>query len=362
MSSAELDQLVQKLLTPLTGNDPAGRWMRYERAFMEISKSREEDDPNLPMGEWERPMIKADWKKIAADCERMLHEDTKDFQVAAWLCDAWIRLYRMDGLQAGLDLISGLAEHYWINAWPSIEEGDSDRRVAPFIWMNSNLPLTVKLNIALLPAGGKREFPLSMLDWERAPVNGDDPSASDTLLSRAEVRESIKAADGAALQALASQSVQAQQSLRQLSALLDARLKQESPSLSKLQAATDAIQLAASSLLKEIPVPVVMAPITMTDAETVTATANETKSNSTPSAMSFSQSGNEFSNREQAYQALTSIAAFLEAIEPHSPTPYLIRRAVELGNMSLPELVRQASADAGSLDNFFSMLGISPKL
>ena len=98
MSSAEIDQLVQKLLTPLTGNDPAGRWMRYERAFMEISKSREEDDPNLPMGEWERPMIKADWKKIAADCERMLHEDTKDFQVAAWLCDAWIRLYRMDGL------------------------------------------------------------------------------------------------------------------------------------------------------------------------------------------------------------------------------------------------------------------------
>ena len=65
-------------------------------------------------------------------------------------------------------------------------------------------------------------------------------------------------------------------------------------------------------------------------------------------------------DREQAYAALMSIAVYLQRIEPHSPTPYLIRRAVELGQLSLPDMIRDVSASAGSLDKFFELLGITP--
>jgi type VI secretion system protein ImpA len=55
---------------------------------------------------------------------------------------------------------------------------------------------------------------------------------------------------------------------------------------------------------------------------------------------------------------LDAAARYLAEIEPHSPTPYLIRRAAQLGQMSLPEMLAEVTADAGSLDKFFSLLGV----
>ena len=50
-------------------------------------------------------------------------------------------------------------------------------------------------------------------------------------------------------------------------------------------------------------------------------------------------------SRAQVYQQLAQTAALLEQLEPHSPIPYLIKRAVELGALSFPELMRQLIRD-----------------
>jgi type VI secretion system protein ImpA len=49
------------------------------------------------------------------------------------------------------------------------------------------------------------------------------------------------------------------------------------------------------------------------------------------------------SDRDAAYRALAEIAAFLRRVEPHSPTPYLIERAVRWGGMALPEVMADLS-------------------
>jgi type VI secretion system protein ImpA len=64
--------------------------------------------------------------------------------------------------------------------------------------------------------------------------------------------------------------------------------------------------------------------------------------------------------RAQAYAALTDIAALLKKIEPNSPTPYMIERALALGAMPFPEMITAINASAGSIDRFFELLGISP--
>jgi predicted component of type VI protein secretion system len=52
-------------------------------------------------------------------------------------------------------------------------------------------------------------------------------------------------------------------------------------------------------------------------------------------------------SRAEAYRLLQAAADFLQRTEPHSPTPYLIRRAISWGKMSfgelLPELIRNNS-------------------
>lgn len=365
MSADELDTVINELLQPLAGPDPAGRWWRYERAYMELSRSREEDDPDLPLGEWERPLVKANWKRVAAECVRLLREETKDFQIAAWLCDAWVRLYQMEGLRAGVALIDGLAGRYWINGWPGIEDGDTERRAAPFVWMNTSLPLTVKLHVTLLAAGAQREQSLRLADWERASsrdeVKADTASAEPSAPTRQTIRASVRAGDGPGLARLVAQSEATAAVLASLSAQLDDRLAREAPSLSRLQAMVESIRVAADSLMRELPAPspapgAAMAAASIAAPGATTDAAPNTAAAAAPVARS---SGSGFEHREHAYQVLAAAAAYLESIEPHSPTPYLVRRAVELGQMSLPEMLRQVTADAGSLDKFFSLLGIS---
>lgn len=360
MSAHELDTVVNELLQPLAGPDPAGRWLRYERAYMELSRSREEDDPNLPLGEWERPLVKANWKRVAADCMRLLREETKDFQIAAWLCDAWIRLYQMEGLRAGVALIDGLAGRYWMNGWPAIEDGDADRRAAPFVWMNTSLPLAVKLHVPLLATSAQREQALRLADWERASARDDlkaDPASPEPAApTRQAIRASVKAGDGAGLASLVAQSEAAAAMLASLSAALDDRLERDAPSLSRLQAMVEKIRMAADSLMQELPAPsTVPSPEPAPSPATAAVAAPVAAPAAAPAARS---SGSGFEHREHAYQVLAAAAAYLESIEPHSPAPYLVRRAVELGQLSLPEMLRQVTADAGSLDKFFSLLGI----
>ena len=369
MADEHLDELVQQLLAPLPGAEPAGRWMRYERAFTDIARLREEDNPLLPMGEWERPLVKEDWRKVAQACVQLLDQETKDFQVAAWLCDAWTRTSGLQGLHAGLNLIAGMAERYWTSAWPAMEDDDADRRVAPFVWMNANLPLTLRLSTLLLRPVLHRETPVTLLDWERAPSADDAKTQEREQRNRREIRESVKQADGEWLQAIDFRSGEALATLERLSHLLDTQLAAASPSLSKLADAIASLRQAAQSLLKELPPPVETMQVNSGADSDTSAVSGSTPppSNQSDEPARSTRAGADINlgttaigDREQTYAALMSIAAYLERIEPHSPTPYLIQRAVELGQLNLPDMIRDVSASAGSLDKFFELLGIRP--
>jgi type VI secretion system protein ImpA len=375
MANDNLDVLVQQLLSPLAGSDPAGRWMRYERSFTDMARLREEDDPLLPMGEWERPLLKADWRKVADACTRMLAEDTKDFQVAAWLCDAWIRTAHLGGLCAGLDLIAGIAERYWTAAWPALEADDADKRVAPFVWMNAHLPLTLRLSVFLLPSALHREMPITLLEWERATSADDARSVKGERPSRREVRESVKPVDAEWLRQVVLGADKALDTLNKLIRCLDVQLKEASPSLSKLTDTIEGLRQAAQSLLQELEASMAeMSTMSTMSASAVNDTATVTGSpigalsapeDTNLSALAnagptFTATSNSLHDRKQAYAALVSIASYLQSVEPHSPTPYLIQRAVELGQMSLPDMIKEVNTSAGSLDRFFELLGISP--
>ena len=63
-------------------------------------------------------------------------------------------------------------------------------------------------------------------------------------------------------------------------------------------------------------------------------------------------------NREDAYRRLAEIAEYLGRIEPHSPTPYLIRRAVAWGNMTLAELLDELTMGERDIAVVYQLLGI----
>jgi type VI secretion system protein ImpA len=64
-----------------------------------------------------------------------------------------------------------------------------------------------------------------------------------------------------------------------------------------------------------------------------------------------------FRNRADAYACLAEAAAYLAEVEPHSPTPYLVKRAVEWGNMNTGALYQELFIRLGGQLSIFDMVG-----
>jgi type VI secretion system protein ImpA len=369
---------VEELLAPFGGPQAAGRSMRYEPEYAAIRVAREEEDPKLPMGVWERPLKKADWPLVEAKCLETLRTHSKDFQVAAWLCEAWIHLHQVEGCIAGANLLTGLVERFWDSAHPEIEDGDDDARAAPFIWINENLPTTLMLHIALLKVPERVPAVVTLAVWDQAVASGPQkaaaaPKAGDPLAEKPLTREDMNAsAAGKSLGALVSMRSRLQLAAAQwdsLAQMLDARMGANAPSVARVAEMLRRLERAVHSLIGgREPAPVSASPIAGSADQPSDPPDETNRSPSMDSATPQHAAGpgeqeailhsGAIANREQAYRLLETVAAYLQKTEPHSPTPYLIKRAVAWGRMSLADLMQEVVREEGDITRFFSLLGI----
>lgn len=353
------------LLEALPGDDPAGVSLRYDPLYQAIRAAREEDDHTLPMGDWERPLVKADWKRVASLCSDALQHRSKDFQLAAWLCEAWTYLHGIDGFLAGTRLLAALAQRYWKSAWPRIEDGDAEPRCAPFAWANEVFPQVLALHVPLLAIDANEPETISLDRWERsaiarAPAEDDEDAA--VLTRELIVNAATQRPARAALVHMYRQLGDASEAWTALVAQVDALLGDEAPSLGRVSTVLERLLRAVTVLLgpqgvqgmqesDDALAPVVTAGTAALD---VPVAAPGLPVASADAAVV----GTTIASRDHAYQMLATIADYLAQQEPHSPTPYLLRRAVVWGRMPLPELMREVAREEGGLGRYLSMLGL----
>jgi len=359
---------IEPLLVPIAADAPSGASLRYDPVFLQLRQSREEDDASLPMREWERPLKKADWRALANQCAGLLSSRSKDLQLAAWLCEAWTRQHRMDGFMAGVKVLNGLVDQYWDSVHPQIEDGDVDARVASFVWMNENLSLMLRLHVPVALLHDRRPAHINLAEWEQL-IAGVSPERSEdeAPLDRDQIVDSI---DTRGLLWLDDLSRCVQEALADWDALsrkLDEKLALEAPSLGKVSDTLRRMQRACVSLMNgRNPHPAAApAPAAPASPEQPDDTQEQTMTDSYTMAHTPAQAAGEplpsgpITSREDAYRLLEAAADFLQRTEPHSPTPYLVKRAVSWGQMSLADLMQEIVREEGDLSRYFSLLGIS---
>ncbi|PLZ00084.1 type VI secretion system protein TssA [Burkholderia sp. WAC0059] len=358
---------IEALLAPVAGESGVGVWLRYEPLYQQIRDAQREDDPTLPMGEWDRPLVKADWKAVAGLCADALSTRSKDFQLAAWLCDAWTRLFRLDGFVAGLQCLSALIERYWETGWPRFDGDDTDARVAPFVWLVDGLSRTLTLHLALVEIEGREPSQVSLDDWLRMAIgNGEDAEAGGLTLDSL-ARYAAQPGNSARLAELHRRLDLADDGLRCLARQLDERLGNHAPGFAPLTKALGQLRQAAVGLLGER--------ARLADEADVTANSGGDAVLSDAAAVRHegrSSSGaaldrNDLSadalvpaygiaNRAQAYRLLEAVSDYLALNEPHSPTPYLLRRAIAWEHMPLPELLLDVMGEGEGLARYLAWL------
>jgi type VI secretion system protein ImpA len=137
------------------------------------------------------------------------------------------------------------------------------------------------------------------------------------------------------------------QLLKELHVFLDGKYGRHAPSLIKFREILENIQLLVLRILKE---------------RTTDMSALEHKNTKEKQIDIPTHNFNcEIHSREEAYQRLAQAAEYLLRTEPHSPTPYLVKRAVSWGNLPLQELLLELINDRSDLQALYTLLGMQTK-
>lgn len=375
---------LESLLAPVAGGGDEGGTgisLRYDALYQRIRDARHQDDATLPMGEWERPLIKADWKTVAALCGDALGNRSKDFQLAAWLCEAWTHLHRIDGFVAGTRLLAALVERYWDHAWPQIEDEDVDARIAPFVWMNDAFSLMLSLHVPLMTIDGREPAEINLDDWQRVLQLADDDASTGALTRELLAQHLAKGRNLPNLMSLHQQLDGALGAWRSLTGLIDERLHDDGPNLSRVSDVLARLARATSSLLGEhalpqtplggaqdkfahLPAPEPANADGFASAEHegplgfgALAGDSQREAEKGRRAAAAALPGH-IESRTHAYRLIEVVARYLEENEPHSPTPYLLKRAVSWGQMPLADLMREIVRTEGDLTRYLALLGL----
>ncbi|WP_454907206.1 type VI secretion system protein TssA [Variovorax gossypii] len=379
-------------LAPLdmdTTEGPAGPSLRYDPVYARIREARTEEDASLPMGEWTRPLKKADWRAAEMLCTELLQRRSKDLQVAAWLTEAWLHRHGIDGLIAGARLLEGLVREFWEGVHPRIgDDGDADMRAAAFVWANDTLAQVLLMRVPLLAWPDFSPPFINLGDWQRALTTefgsgagassgnakakgnakevAEEPSAQ--TVSRQDILDRAMR-ELHALAALDDRVALAAEAWRDLTALLDERMGIDAPSLSKVAEMLARMRQALRSLLQERdprdqPEPVALPPppayVLEDDMSETPLTISPPHIAVVSAPLPQAAANGRIGSRAEAYQLLELAAEYLLREEPHSPTPYLVNRAVAWGRMPLPQLMQEVLREDGDLNRFFSIIGVRP--
>ncbi|WP_286192262.1 type VI secretion system protein TssA [Roseomonas genomospecies 6] len=355
------------LLQPIPGDDPAGDDLRHGPEFDALTEARRMDD-DLDQGIWQTTIKKADWKGVVHQASDLLKTRTKDLQVAAWLVQALGRLHGPAGLAPGILLVHGLVEDFWDGLYPRLDDGDPEPRLAPLVWLDSQLSRDLMATTVTQP-GSNADETHRFQDWQNAQrlrkLATRDQRAFQAAVEDGEVTvEQILAAQDRTppdfYQIQHAHLRDTVTAVRTLAAALDALAGRAAPGFTQLLKTLDSlIQFHREALAKRG-----IDPDGASAAAAESAGGGEEAAMDTPAeivpAAAFARPGGP-RTRQEAYAMLHQIADFLAREEPHSPTSYLVRRAAAWGNLSLPELYAELLGDRGEVGRIFGLLRLEER-
>jgi type VI secretion system protein ImpA len=327
-----------KLTAPISEAAPAGAPLPFEvRETLAQGRVEENPDdfkPDDPM----RPATfkKADWPGVAKLAQETLAKTSKDLLVAARLTEALVKLHGFAGLRDGLHLMRQLVEQCWDRLHPTIEDGDLELRAGPFNWLDdSNLGARFPNTLRMTPIIFGEKVQYSWLDSRQS-------QEGKGKVSRDDFEKTVQAMPFPRCEAVAAELTACREALSLLTQALAVKMGPAAPGLTSIrQAVEECYTLIHEIVQRKRP-------------------AGEPKTDSPgekPEA-GAAVSAKNIASRAEAYRQISRAAAVLKELEPHSPIPYLIQRAVELGSMPFPELIKDLVRDPKIIQELNRELGI----
>jgi type VI secretion system protein ImpA len=337
---------LDELTAPIPGDSPAGGSVPFavreklEEFRKEVNpEDFDADDPMRPDS-----AQRADWSAVVRLSKDTLTGTSKDLLIAARLTEGLTREHGFSGLRDGVRLMLRLVMECWDRLNPAIEsEDDLEVRAAPFFWLDESdrgarFPVTLRL-VPMVSSDGRQ---YGWLDWRQAQSGKGGTSPAD-------IDKAIQATPREYCQATLDDITESWQDLDALAKELSGKLGQYAPTFTGIRQALGECRALAQQILQRKGPDL---------SQTGTEEGNGEAGGAATAGGDGSFVGKQVASRAQVYQQLDQAATLLQHLEPHSPIPYLIKRAVELGSLSFPDLMRRLIRDADVLLAMNRELGI----
>lgn len=332
----------ETLLLPLPGDSPVGDESYFAMTLAPALRELRREESADEFDDATRPaqLKKADWVEIARLCEESLCNQAKDLRTACHLIEAKTRLEGLAGLRDGLETLARLVDECWDRILPELGDDPVETRGVPLgnLLDDPDRGVCFPNLIKTFPLIGVDENARSFTAWTRLRAGGDvDTTAELNHLREQTPPEGFKQDHTDATAALYW--------LDSLRSSLDNQLGEAAPGLLKLRAAiTDLIGLLEEELTR----------LGFTTDGSAVAIKADDNQESLPSPTKLG-----VPERDELYTLLDETAERLRRMEPHSPIPYMIKRAVRLGRLPFPSLMQQVIREPSALSELNREFGIA---
>jgi type VI secretion system protein ImpA len=325
--------------------------LRDARAEARAAERAADSDPALEGGAAES------WRNVRLYSARILQEQAKDLEAAAWLTEALVRFDGLEGLAFGAALIEGLAARYWDQLYPMPDEDGIATRLSPVTGLNGeggDGTLSQPLNKLRL-FNGANGAPVMFFQY-RASADLQTITEKPRLEARLKagvmpfdaMQAQARAAGPAVFATLRRQVKAAQAAWRAMGETLDRLAGRDAPPTRRVADTLDAIAALVNQYAPPDNAEAQSAPVE----DDAPSTATETNTEAGPRKR--------LATREDAMTSLLEISEYFRRTEPQSPIAYTIDEAIRRGRMSWPELMAELVKDQNVRDGIMVSLGIKP--
>lgn len=342
--------LLEKILNPITPASPCGDNIRYNQHQADYFKAkdlrrqaRDIERANMTDETQQNPM--ALWHQLQQAC-LSLSSVTKDIEIISWLTESLIRTDQLAGLNQGFELLIELFTQYPGHLQPQYDNEPTASIVQPLTYLNGlTKDGTLIGPIGNIPITQSQQFD-QYRQWQyHLAVTDKDQALSD------KIKTSCEDTHDSFYSKLISDIKTSEQRFSTLTELLDNLYSKDSPPSSNIKNSLNRLHDSVKHLL----------------GPRYAAILNN--SNAIPAMLASDDSNQQMNqnnltdktplNREKALLQLEQIAQFFSQTEPHSPAPYLLRRAIQWSHMDLQQLLSEIVSDDNSRHHIFELTGIS---
>ncbi len=338
------------LLAPIPGDSPAGGPVPFELR-QELDEARKEIDPEDFRDDPTPPEAKkADWPGAVRVAQDILTTHSKNLDTAARLTEALTRRYGFAGFRDGLTLMRRMVEECWDRLYPVIESADDvESRAAPFFWLDeadrgARFPTTLR-QVPLISNKVRGEPPFAdVIGYCQLDIQPD--SKNNIKVPTDEFAKMLLNTPVVYVQTVAEDFAACMEEVQRFLRDAAPRFESAAPGLTGIRQALSAIKPTVEDNQRKRGGGEQPAEEAPANGEAATGGVVATGT------------GRAAVTRDDAYRQLANAANVLKQLEPHSPIPYLVERAVELGRLPFPMLIRELVRDAAVLSSLNRELGI----